>query len=191
MDERSDTTTPENQPAQQQGAAADDTAELRTQLEAQAKRLDEVTRAYAELVNDRESFRKRVERDRERQVETARADVASALFDALEQLRLALDNAGHESAPVIQGVRMIADGLQRRLEGMGITQVPTLGHFFDPNVHEAIDLAPTNDREADGKVIEETRAGWKLGDRTVRAARVRVARYVPTADSGGKEPLPS
>jgi len=192
MDERSETNqTPETAQQQPATGAADETAALRAQLEAQARRLDEVTRAYAEILNDRESYRRRADRERERQVESARADAAAALFDAVDQLRLALQNSGGESSAVIDGVRMIAEGLERRLAAMGITPIPTVGQYFDPNLHEAIDLAPTNDRDTDGKVIDETRGGWKLGDRVVRAARVRVARFVPAASPDGEEPLPS
>lgn len=190
MDERSDTKqTTETSPETQQPAAADDVAELRSQLEAQGRKLDEIARAYAEVLNERDSFRRRIERERERQVEGAKADAASGLFDALDELQRALQAGGQDAASVLQGVKMIADNVQRRVEGMGITRIGTVGHFFDPNVHEAIDLAPTPDRETDGKVIEETRAGWKLGERVVRAARVRVARYVPQAESA--DTLPS
>lgn len=154
---------------------------LKETVETQARRIDELSRAYAELINDRESFRNRLEREKERQVESSRGDVARALFETLDELRLALDHGNANPASVVEGVRMIAEGLQRRLEGLGLTRIPAVGVPFDPMVHEAIDLVPTGDREEDGKIVEEARAGWAAGERVVRAARVRVARYVPPA----------
>lgn len=163
-------------------AAAGEQAELQGRIDEQARRIDELTRAYAELINDRDAFRQRLERERERQVEGAKAEVAGALFEAIDDLRLALSNAGPEAAgALVDGVRMIAEGIQRRTLAMGLEPIPARGIRFDPNLHEAIDLVPTAEREQDGTVIEELRGGWRMGERVVRAARVRVARYVPPA----------
>jgi molecular chaperone GrpE len=66
---------------------------------------------------------------------------------------------------------------------MGLSPVATMGQLFDPNVHEAVDLVAVSDREQDGRVVEEVRGGWRAGDRVVRAARVRVGRFVPSGDA--------
>lgn len=155
---------------------------LRQRVAAQDKRIDELSRAYAELLNDRDAFRRRLERESERQLEASRAENAEILFDAMDDLRRAIQNSSGDVGAVTEGVRLIADGLQRRLEGMGLSPIPTSGTFFDPALHEAVDLVPTDDKEQDGKVVDEARGGWKLGERVVRAARVRVARYVPPAE---------
>jgi len=186
--ENPETTENQQQPAPEtEGAASDELAALREQLENQQKRLDQIARAYADVLNERESFQRRVERDRDRQIESARAEVTAVLFDVLDDLRRAL--LGSESAQdakgVIEGVRMIADVVRRRVEGMGISPIATVGHYFDPNLHEAVDLVPVEDADQDGKVIEEVRAGWKAGDRVVRPARVRVARRVPAGSGDG------
>ena len=180
-DERTENTqTTENQPRQQD----DELAALRAQFDAQSTRLDQLTRAYADLLNERESFRQRLERERDRQVEGARAEVAAVLFDVLDDLRRALQGSetAQDAAGVIEGVRMITELVQRRVAGMGISPSDTVGHYFDPNQHEAVDLVPVTDADADGKVVEEVRGGWRTGDRVVRAARVRVARHVPSGD---------
>lgn len=154
---------------------------LKETVETQARRIDELSRAYAESINDRESFRARLEREKERQIESSRGDVARALFESMDELRLALDHGTADPASVVEGVRMIADGLQRRLEAMGLKRILAVGEAFDPLVHEAIDLVPTENRDEDGKVVEEVRAGWSAGERVVRAARVRVGRFVAPA----------
>lgn len=132
--------------------------DLRQRVATQNQRIDELSRAYAELLNDRESFRRRLERESQRQVESTKADVAQVLFDAMDDLRRAIQGGSGDAAAVTEGVRLIADGLQRRLEGMGVTAIPTEGQLFDPILHEAVDLVPTSDREADGKVVEDRKS---------------------------------
>lgn len=155
--------------------------ELRQRLEAQDRRVDELSRAYAEVLNDRDSFRRRLERENERQLASAKGQMAEALLDAGEDLRLALRSDVTDPEGWKQGVTLVADGFFRKLEQMGLQRIDTAGARFDPLVHEAVDLVPTDDRALDGQVVDEARAGWKMGDRVLRAARVRVARFVPPA----------
>lgn len=161
--------------------AIDEVAELRQQLEAQNRRVDELSRAYADVLNDRDSFRRRLERENERQLAMAKGDMAEALLDAGEDLRLALRAEVTDPEAWKEGVSLVADGFFRRLEQMGLERIPTEGAAFDPVLHEAVDLVPTDDRDLDGKIVDEARAGWKMGSRVLRAPRVRVARYVPPA----------
>ncbi|AKU91607.1 nucleotide exchange factor GrpE [Vulgatibacter incomptus] len=160
-------------------ASSDELDSLRGQLDAKSKRIDELSRAYADALNDRESFKRRMEREKDRQVERAQADSATLLLDAMDDLRRALASSTKDAAALAEGVRLIADALQRRLEGVGVVPVHAEGQVFDPLVHEAVDMVPTNDRESDGVVIEEIRGGWKIGEKVIRPVRVRVARYVP------------
>jgi len=149
-------------------------------LRAQAARLDEISRAYADVLNDREAFRRRLEREKERQVEAAKAQAAQILLDTMDDLRRARSHGASDAETLAEGIRLIAEGLQRRLEGEGLEAIETDGRMFDPMVHEAVDLVPTTDRDADGWVIEEVRGGWRIGDKVIRPARVRVARFVST-----------
>jgi len=148
-------------------------------LRAQAAKVEEISRAYAEVLNDREAFRRRLEREKERQVEAAKAHAAQILLDTMDDLRRARSHAESEPQALAEGIHLIAEGLQRRLEAEGLVPIETHGRMFDPLVHEAVDLVPTTDREADGWVIEEVRGGWRMGEKVIRPARVRVARFVP------------
>lgn len=176
-------TNEENQQAIEQEVDPRDAelAALREKTEAQAKRIDELARAYADLLNERESFRRRLERESERQLETARGEIATVLLDAAEDLRRAVESQTDDARALAEGVRLIADNFLRQLGQMGLQKIETVGQPFDPLVHEAVDLVPTEDASQDGKVVDEARSGWKMGERVLRASRVRVARLVPTA----------
>jgi molecular chaperone GrpE len=77
-----------------------------------------------------------------------------------------------------EGVRLTLGTLEKRIAEMGATRLEVLGLPFDPRTGEAIDLAVVADESQDGIVTEELRPGWRIGDRVLRAARVRVGRLV-------------
>jgi molecular chaperone GrpE len=157
--------------------SVDETAEL-------SRRLDEVTRAYAQLVNDRESFKRRLERERDRLLDAQKGEIAAVLLDTMDELYLAIQRGNGEAARLAAGIRLIADNAAKRVEALGLTRIPTEGRLFDPSLHEAVDLVATADPEQDGRVVEEVRAGWRLGERVIRASRVRVGRLVPAPAAG-------
>ncbi len=162
-----------------QGSAAGPSAEA-------AAKLEELTRAYADLLNDREEFRRRLSRERDRQLEAQRGEVATALLDTLDELERALAGGGGEA--LVEGLRLVTGNLRRRLAALGLEPIPTRGHLFDPAVHDAVDLAPTPDAAADGTIVGTLREGFRLGERVIRPARVRVARHVP---AGEGPPVPA
>ncbi len=148
----------------------------------QARRLDEVARAYAALVDDNKAFRQRLERERTRVVEAERASVAQALLEAADDLERALAavsgaaDGGPALANLIEGVRLSLGNLHARIAALGAQRIPVQGMPFDPHVAEAVDTVAVADEAQDGVVVQEVRAGWRIGDRVLRPARVRVGR---------------
>src|SRR5690606_39237509 len=106
-------------------------ASLREKVEAQARRIDELARAYADAINEREAFRRRIEREAERQLETARGDVAVILLDAAEDLRRAVESQTDDAKALAEGVRLIAENFLRQLGQMGLERIDTEGKAFD------------------------------------------------------------
>jgi molecular chaperone GrpE len=149
----------------------------------QGARIEELARAYAALVEDNKAFRQRLERERERVVEAERASVAQALLEAADDLERALaavsgaGAAGGEAlASLAEGVRLSLGALHSRIAGLGARRIPVAGRPFDPHVAEAVDTAAVADAGQDGLVLSEIRPGWRIGDRVLRPARVRVGR---------------
>jgi molecular chaperone GrpE len=152
-------------------------------LAGQAARIDELARAYAALVEDNKAFRQRLERERARVVEAERASVAQALLEAADDLERALaavanagDGGAAPLAPLVEGGRLSLEALRSRIAGLGAERIPVEGRPFDPRVAEAIDAVVVADEARDGVVLQEVRAGWRIGDRVLRPARVRVGR---------------
>ncbi len=151
-------------------------------LAEQAARIDELARAYAALVEDNKAFRQRLERERTRVVEAERASVAQALLDAADDLERALaavsgaSDGGAALSSLVEGVRLSLGALQSRIAALGAQRIPVQGLPFDPHVAEAVDTVAVADEAQDGVVLQEVRAGWRIGDRVLRPARVRVGR---------------
>lgn len=168
----------EGEPAREAGSTADS---REARLAEQAVRIDELTRAYAALVEDNKAFRQRLEREKARVVEAERASVAQALLDAADDLERALAavsaGAGGEALrSLVEGVRLSLAGLHKRIAGLGAQRIAVMGLPFDPHVAEAVDAVAVADAAQDGLVLQEVRAGWRIGDRILRPARVRVGR---------------
>lgn len=173
---------PSDPEAPQEGAApAPDARDAR--IAEQGARIDELSRAYAALVEDNKAFRQRLEREKARVVEAERASVAQSLLDAADDLERALAavaGAGEAGADAMQtlteGVRLSLGALHKRIADLGAQRIPVAGEKFDPHVAEAVDTVPVADVEHDGVVLQEVRAGYRIGDRVLRPARVRVGR---------------
>ncbi|HWS53854.1 MAG TPA: nucleotide exchange factor GrpE [Pyrinomonadaceae bacterium] len=140
--------------------------------------LDKLARRQADFDN----FRKRTERERKDTYNNALGDVVARLLPVVDNLQRALDTertreaAGSaELSHFLRGVELIGKQLDGVLEALGVEAVPAVGHPFDPHVHEAVATAETDRFEAD-TVMEEMRRGYRLGDKLLRPAMVKVAK---------------
>lgn len=145
-------------------------------LAAQAARIDELTRAYAALVEETKAFRARMERERTRVLEAERLRIVEALLEGLDELDRALTGAGAAEGPLVDGVRLTHQVLSRRIADLGALRLEVVGQRFDPALAEAVDVVPVSEEEQDDRVVQEVRSGWRIGDRVIRPARVRVGR---------------
>ena len=76
-----------------------------------------------------------------------------------------------------KGVEYIYSQLSNIFEEYGVKEIGEVGENFDPNVHQSIDVTPTDKKEENHKVSAVIQKGYKLGDRVIRAARVNVFEY--------------
>jgi molecular chaperone GrpE len=161
-----------------------DTAELiatRSELkriEAENAELkDRVARRQADFDN----YRKRVERERSETYNRVVADVTAKLLPVLDNLKRALEaeasveaSESDEFRHFLSGVDLISKQLSGVLEALGVKPIPAVGEKFDPHVHEAVVSEATDDYEPD-TVMQEIVSGYRLGDKLIRPALVKVA----------------
>jgi molecular chaperone GrpE len=159
-------------------------AELkRVQTESQDLRAEatELRDVAARRQADFDNFRKRIERERSETYNRAVADLVTKLLPVLDNLRRAVDteasveaNESDEFRHFLNGVDLIHKQLGGVLEALGVKPVSAVGEAFDPHVHEAVVTEQTDDHEPD-TVIQEIVRGYRLGDKLLRPALVKVA----------------
>jgi molecular chaperone GrpE len=100
----------------------------------------------------------------------------------MDDLERAIDAASKEGVDqeslrdaILQGVRSTANRFQSALTSAGVEPIAAVGEPFNPELHEAVDTEET-DPEMDGIVVDEYSRGFRIGDRLLRPARVKVGR---------------
>jgi molecular chaperone GrpE len=133
---------------------------------------DRLLRKTAEFDN----FRKRVERDRKEMIEWAAADVISDLLSVADDFDRALEApAPPEARSFKAGLELIQRQLADLLKKRGVTTVEPMGADFDPHVHQAVAYEEVAGAR-EGEVVGVMAKGYKLGDRLLRPALVKVAK---------------
>jgi molecular chaperone GrpE len=132
--------------------------------------LDRLARLQAEF----ENARKRAAKEQQDFRDFAAADTVKALLPALDSFERALTTPASQASEFRNGVELIHKQLQDALQKIGVRPVAAKGELFDPHVHEAIEMVPT-DQAPDHHVIDELQRGYKLKERLIRPAMVRVA----------------
>ena len=161
-----------------------DTAEL-IATRAELKRIEaenaELKNQLARRQADFENYRKRVERERNETYNRVAADVATKLLPVSDNLKRALEAESSVEASetdefrhFLSGVDLIWKQLNGVLDALGVKPIPSVGEPFDPHVHEAVVTEATDEYEPD-TVIQEIVAGYRLGDKLIRPALVKVA----------------
>lgn len=153
---------PQPDPGVEPEVEEDELAEARRALE---ERTSDLQRLQAEFVN----YKRRVERDRELVKENATYAALAPIVEVLDTV-----DRAREHGDLDPGFQAVADQLERVVASVGLTKFGAPGDAFDPTVHEALSHVG-EDPEVEVttcKVI--AKAGYRIGDRVVRAAQVLV-----------------
>jgi molecular chaperone GrpE len=164
-----------DEPAPQASAGAAAPQEPQSELERvkaeRAAYLDRAARIQAEF----ENFRKRSARAQQEYRDYALADALKTLLPILDSLDNALKAKAASVEDFHAGIELIDKQFHDALAKLGVEPVPAQGAPFDPNLHQAVQMVDSDEVE-DNHVLEELQGGYKLKDRLLRPAMVRVAR---------------
>jgi molecular chaperone GrpE len=132
------------------------------------QRVAELTTDLQRLQAEYLNYKRRVDRDRELVVQNARLAVLTALLPALDDV-----DRAREHEELSGGFKAVAEALERVVAGAGLEKFGAQGDEFDPRLHEA--LMHGHSAEVTTTVCDKVfQAGYRMGDRVVRAAKVTV-----------------
>ncbi len=139
--------------------------------------------AKANLERETSEMRTRLMKTLEDRSKQAQFNFLTTLLPVLDNLNLAVAASETDSSVdhLRSGVIGTARSFEQALISVGVEPIASVGADFDPELHEAVDMAPA---EEDGKIIKEYSRGYKFGDKLLRPARVQVGKAM--ADSAGE-----
>ena len=148
-----------------------------------AERLADLQRVQAEYLN----YKRRVERDRDLIRENATYTVLAPITEVLDTIDRAREHAAKSEQSLDPGFRAIAEQLERIVTGLGLTKFGAVGDAFDPAVHDALSHIGEDPEVEVTTCKVVAKAGYRIGDRVVRAAQVLVVDPAsgPMEDVGG------
>ncbi len=145
-------------------------------IESLRQKLSEMEKAALRHQADMENFRKRTRTQMDEQLKYASLPLLTELLESVDNLNRASESAEteSESSGLLQGVTMVAAQLSSLLDKQGCKAIESVGHPFDPNFHQAVQMQPS-DEYPTNTVILEIRSGFRLHDRVIRPAQVFVS----------------
>jgi len=163
------------------GPAMAELIATRSELKRLQSALAEAQEGVARRQADFENYRKRVDRERTETYNRVVGELVRKILPVVDNLGRALDaersletSESKEFRHFLSGVELIGKQLNEVLESFGVAPIPAVGERFDPHVHEAVVTEPSDEHEPD-MVIEELARGYRIGDRLLRPAMVKVS----------------
>ena len=155
--------------------------ELETRTKAAEQKLQEVQARFEQLrkqlQNETDETRQRLNKAADERAHREKANFITALLPVLDNLQRATEAAesGASAEVVAEGVRHTAVSFENALAAAGVEPIESVGEQFNPERHEAVETAEVEPKD-EGKVLEEYAPGYRIGERLLRPARVKVGR---------------
>lgn len=157
------------------------------ELEQTKREAGEYKDKYLRLLAEIDNTKKRLFKDQQDMVQTAVENVIIDFLSPIDHMENALSFSQQMSDEVKQwalGFKMILTQFKDALSNNGVTAINAEKAPFDPHLHEAIEMVATNDYPP-GTIVEECVKGYKMGERIVRPARVKVAKVPAESPTNG------
>ena len=147
--------------------------ELAKKLEEKVAELEENTDRLKRLMAEFENFKKRSAKEREGLYASIISDIVSSLLPVIDNLEKAV-KAETKDETYKQGIELVLKQFLDVLTSLGVKKIETVGHTFDPEIHEAVSSV-VDENLGEKEIKEEFRTGYQIGNRVIRHAMVVVA----------------
>lgn len=159
------------------------------QLLNQIKELESVKERLMRSAADYENAKKRLVREREEFVKFSQESILRSLLPVLDNLERAFSHAGTDTSPAFKnlatGIQMVLKQFTEILKSQGLVRIETVGKQFDAHIHESVGYVKEKGR--DHEILDEIESGYFLGEKLLRAAKVRVRVTDDSHDSAPSE----
>ena len=152
--------------------------QLEKELESLRTEVEEQKDGWLRTRADFDNYKKRVQRDASRSYQDAMSSVLKLFLTVSDDLERAIKNKPEENQldGWVNGIKLIDQKLVNQMKNLGVERLEVKpGEVFDPNIHEAITQEEHPDFE-EGQIIDVVQPGYKITDRIIRPAMVRVAK---------------
>ena len=132
-----------------------------------------LTDKYLRVCAEYDNFRRRSQKEKEALYGDIKADVLLKFLPVYDNLVRALNQPTEDEA-YRKGVEMIMGQFIATMEKLGVEKIESLGHSFDPNLHNAV-MHVDDEEKGENEIVEVFQEGFKTGDKVIRFAMVKVA----------------
>ncbi|NCB64168.1 MAG: nucleotide exchange factor GrpE [Clostridia bacterium] len=146
---------------------------LMAELESLKNTVAEQEEKYLRLAAEYDNFRKRSQKEKEGIYSDVKIDAVSAFLPVYDNLERALKAPTADEA-YAKGVEMTMTGLKEVMTKLGVEEIPSLNQPFDPNFHNAV-MHVEDEGAGENTIVDVFQAGFKLGEKVIRFAMVKVA----------------
>lgn len=146
---------------------------LKAQLKEEKEKSDEYYEHLKRNMAEFDNYKKRISKEKDMMYNTISADIISELLPILDNFDKAL-NAETADESYKNGMAMIYNQFNETLQKLGVEEIDALNKVFDPNFHEAV-MHIEDESFGEKEIVEVFRKGYKIGDKIIRHAMVKVA----------------
>ena len=149
-----------------------------SELEKLRTELEETKDKYLRKVAEFENFKRRNAKERIELIQTAGSDVITDMLNVLDDCDRAQKqlDASDDVLSIKEGVMLVFTKLRNTLLARGVKAMETLGHEFNPDLHEAVTEIPAASEELKGKIVDEVMKGYYMNDKIIRHAKVVIGK---------------
>lgn len=160
----------ENEEINEEATEVNANKEYEDKIEELEKKNYDLNDKYLRVVAEYDNFRKRTIKERDGIYQEAYIDAVKQILPIVDNMERAEAYMGDDGAS--EGVKMIMNAIHQALEKMGVTEIET--KTFDPNYHNAV-MHIDDEGYEEGAIVEVLQKGYKLKDKVIRYAMVKVA----------------
>lgn len=150
--------------------------ELQQKLAEAENRAEENYQKFLRTQADFDNFRRRTRKEKEDQAKYASLNLLEQLLPAVDNFERAIEasKTTQDFDSLVKGIDMVFKQLDQALQNEGLEVIPAVGEAFDPHFHQAVMQVEDSEFES-GIVVEELQKGYKLKDKVIRPAMVKVS----------------